>query len=148
MILYHRHSFNYYVRIMGFMRAKVVARILSRMGHWREDREILSTNQMVELRGNRDPGVWDAHYAGFLEQGWRYLSARRFIHHCTDGPSCPLAYTFTRREVMDAFHAFSRVDTRVAHLPFGQYTHGWFPRRLERWLAPCLGWYLVVFARK
>ena len=71
-----------------------------------------------------------------------------FRHHCTDGPSCPVAYTFTRREAIDAFSAFSRVDTKVAHLPLGQYTRGWFPRRLERQLASRLGWYLVVFARK
>jgi SAM-dependent methyltransferase len=147
-MLYHKHSFNYYVRIMGFMRAKVVLRILSRIGHWREDRTEMSLDQMVELRGNRDRRVWNAHYAGFLEQGWRYLGARSFVHHCTDGPTCPLAYTFTRREAENAFSAFSRVDTKVAHLPFGQYTHGLFPRRLERQLASRLGWNLVVFAHK
>lgn len=147
-MLYHKRSFNYYVRIMGFMRARVVLTILSRIGHWRDDRVKLSLDQPVELRGNRDRRVWNAHYAGFLEQGWRYLGARSFVHHCTDGPACPLAYTFTRREAMNAFSAFSCVDAKVAHLPFGQYTHGWFPRRLERWLAPHLGWNLVVFAHK
>ena len=76
MMVYHRHSFNYYVRILGFMRAKVVATICSRVGRWREDRAMLARDQMVELRGNRDRGVWDVHYSGFLEQGWRYLGAR------------------------------------------------------------------------
>ena len=52
-MVYHRHSFNYYVRILGFMRAKVVATILSRVGRWREDRAMLARDQMVELRGNR-----------------------------------------------------------------------------------------------
>lgn len=147
-MLYHKRSFNYYVRIMGLMRAKVVFRILSRIGHWREDREVWSLDQMVRVRGNSSRDVWNAHYAGFLERGWRYLGARSFIHHSTDGPSCPIAYVFTRAEAENAFSAFSHVDTRVAHLPFGQYTRGWFPRRFERRLAPRLGWNLVVFARK
>ena len=104
----------------------------------------MSRDQTGELRGNRDRRVWNAHYAGFLEQGWRYLGARSFVHHCTDGPTCPSGVHLHSARGENAFSAFSRVDTKVAHLPFGQYTHGLLPRRLERQLAPYLGWNLVV----
>src|SRR5205085_8502598 len=38
-MLYHRHSFNYYARILGYMRARVLLRILRRAGRWAADRQ-------------------------------------------------------------------------------------------------------------
>jgi hypothetical protein len=38
-MLYHRHSFNYYDRIMTAMRLRVLLSILNRAGRWRADRE-------------------------------------------------------------------------------------------------------------
>ena len=54
-MLYHKHSFNYFVRIMTYMRLRVLLKILSRVGNWKRDREPLATNQMVGLRGNQNP---------------------------------------------------------------------------------------------
>src|SRR5207248_8707048 len=34
-MLYHKSSFNYYARIMIYMRARLLLKILSRFGHWK-----------------------------------------------------------------------------------------------------------------
>src|SRR5207253_5671623 len=96
-MLYHKNSFNYYVRIMLYMRARVLLKILSRFGNWSEDRKKLNTGATVGVRGNQRPEVWDIHYQNFLKSGWPYLKAQNFVHRCTDGPECPIAFAYTKR---------------------------------------------------
>jgi len=57
-MLYHKNSFNYYVRIMLYMRVRVLLKILSRFGRWAEDREKLTADTIVGVRGNQRPEVW------------------------------------------------------------------------------------------
>jgi SAM-dependent methyltransferase len=147
-MLYHKHSFNYYVRILGYMRIRLLLKILSRCGRWRQDREKLRGVSMLSLRGNQTSRIWDAHYKNFLEKGWSYLSSGQFVHHCTDGPECPLAYVFSRHDVRRLFSKFRNVRTKVAHFPLGQYLGGRFPRGLERALASRMGWVLLIDAEK
>jgi ubiquinone/menaquinone biosynthesis C-methylase UbiE len=145
-MLYHKGSFNYVVRIMTHMRLRLLLKIFSRLGRWEGDRKQLS-DERTGLRGNQDRKVWDIHYANFLREGWSYLSASRFVHHCTDGPECPIAFAYNRREARQLFAKFRDVELKVAHFPLRRY-RSWIPFGLEKWLAPKLGWYLFIFARK
>ncbi len=144
-MLYHRRSFNYLVRIQGYLRARVLLKILSRIGRWASDRQKIHPPEGV--RGNAHPRVWDLHYRNFLSHGWRYLRARNFAHHATDGPECPVAHAFSRAEAAALFSQFASVRMEVAHLPISRYW-SWFPRPLERPLARWLGWYLFLFVQK
>jgi ubiquinone/menaquinone biosynthesis C-methylase UbiE len=146
-MLYHKHSFNYWVRIMTYMRLRLLAHILARIGRWDGDRKKASADSLVGVRGNQDRRVWDLHYQGFLKEGWSYLRASNFIHHCTDGPECPVAYAFSKSEARRLFSRFATVETKVAHFPLRKYSR-WIPFGLEKFLAPMLGWYLFIYARK
>jgi 2-polyprenyl-3-methyl-5-hydroxy-6-metoxy-1,4-benzoquinol methylase len=146
-MLYHRHSLNYYGRILGYMRARLVAEILARP--WRAARSRTAGAAQSGLRGNTAPEVWDVHYRNFRRRGWSYLRADTFTHHCTDGPDCPYAYVFDRREVARLFSAFTAIRTRVAHLPLNKYPlTKWVPRSVERKLGAALGWHLQIRAVK
>jgi len=48
-MLYHRHSFNYYVRILGYMRTRMLLKVASRFRQWEADRRRAATH--VELAG-------------------------------------------------------------------------------------------------
>ncbi len=146
-MLYHKRSFNYLVRIMSYMRLRVVFKILSQAGCWSLDREKASTGTLRGVRGNQDSQVWDIHYQNFLAEGWSYLRARNFVHHCTDGPECPIAFAFTKVEAQRLFRKFRDVETIPAHFPLTKYSRR-IPFGVEKLLARKLGWYLFVFARK
>jgi ubiquinone/menaquinone biosynthesis C-methylase UbiE len=146
-MLYHKHSFNYYVRILAYMRLRAFLKICSRLGSWKTDREQIRSDLMTGVRGNQDRKVWEIHYRNFLMEGWSYLRARNFVHHCTDGPECPIAFTFSKREACRLFVKFPSVKMKVAHLPLKKYC-GRFPLTIEKSLASRLGWYLFIFAEK
>jgi ubiquinone/menaquinone biosynthesis C-methylase UbiE len=146
-MLYHKHSFNYYLRIMTYMRARVLLHILGRAGHWNRDREQLKADELTGLRGNQDRRVWQVHYHNFLKEGWQYLRADNFVHHCTDGPECPVARAFSKREAAELFRKFGNVETTVAHFPLKKYRR-WLPFSLEKMLASRIGWYLFIYANK
>lgn len=146
-MLYHKRSFNYFIRIMMYMRARVLLKILPRFGNWERDRASLKSGEMVGVRGNRKPEVWDLHYRNFLKSGWSYLKAKNFVHHCTDGPECPIAFAFTEAEARRLFAKFKSVTTRIAHFPLRRYNSR-IPFGLEKFLAEKMGWYLFVFATK
>jgi hypothetical protein len=58
---------------------RVLLKIMARIGKWSVDRK--GTNTRLEIRGNYHCLRWQMHYDHFLEQGWRYLAARNFVHH-------------------------------------------------------------------
>jgi SAM-dependent methyltransferase len=148
-MLYNKRSFNYLVRIMGYMRLRVLWRIASRAGRIESDRAKLASAEAIGLRGNADEEVWSIHYQNFLRQGWSYLGAARFVHHATDGPECPYAFAYTESEVREMFSRFSEVEVQLAHFPLRKYRSGRIvPLFVERWLASIAGWYLMISARK
>lgn len=148
LMLYHRHSFNYYARIMTYMRLRLLIRIASRVGRLSDDRAH-AKGQLKGIRGNYDASVWQVHYENFLHTGWPYLRAENFVHHATDGPECPFAFVFTKRSVSRIFHQFRDVQTKVAHFPLRKYSIGkWIPFSVERQLSSRLGWYLFVYLTK
>lgn len=146
-MLYHKGSFNYHIRIMVYMRLRVLLKVLLRAGSWKRDRERVRSATLSGLRGNEDRHVWEVHYENFLREGCAYLKARNFVHHCTDGPECPVAYAFSRNEAHELFRKFASVKTKVAHFPLRRY-RTWIPFALEKWLALKIGWYLFIFAEK
>ncbi|MEW6161362.1 MAG: class I SAM-dependent methyltransferase [Verrucomicrobiota bacterium] len=146
-MLYHKRSFNYYFRIMLYMRLRVLAKILSRFSRWKEDRAAACSANLSGVRGNQTRQVWEIHYQNFLRDGWAYLRADRFVHHGTDGPECPFAFAFTRGEASQLFQGFADIQFKVAHFPLRRYWSR-FPLGLEKMLASWLGWYLFIYARK
>jgi len=146
-MLYHKHSFNYYIRIMTQMRLRVLLKILSRAGRWSRDREEAAAALRRGVRGNEDRRIWGIHYQNFLRDGWSYLRAGNFVHHCTDGPECPVAYALTSTEAKALFARFRKVRTTVAHLPLRKYCQA-IPMGAEKFLARKMGWYLFIFADK
>jgi SAM-dependent methyltransferase len=148
-MLYHRHSFNYYVRILGFMRARALLEVLRRRARWDADRRAAASTALQGVRGNQSRQVWDIHYRNFLRQGWRYFAARNFVHHCTDGPECPFAFVYSAREARQLFRQFRSVRTSVGHFPLNKYLGTRRrPLAVERLLARTLGWHLLIEARK
>jgi ubiquinone/menaquinone biosynthesis C-methylase UbiE len=148
-MLYHKHSFNYYVRIMICMRLRVLFKVMSRLGRWKNDQDMILSRPPSGLRGNQNQKVWEIHYHNFLKNGWSYLRAKNFIHHCTDGPECPVAYAFSKAEARRVFSIFRDVRMKVAHFPLNKYPFvNTLPFAVEKFLAPKLGWYLFIFATK
>jgi len=145
-MLYHKHSFNYYIRIMTYMRLRVLFKILLRAGGWHRDRRAFA-DSLRGVRGNQNCQIWEIHYRNFLHQGWSYLRAANFVHHCTDGPECPVAYAFTSTEAKALFSRFRDVHTTVAHFPLTKYSKR-IPFGVEKFLARRMGWYLFIFANK
>ncbi len=147
-MLYHRSSFNYHIRIMAYMRLRLLLRILLRTGRWKRDRMTME-HGVVGLQGNSDRRIWDLHYRGFLRNGFGSLSRGQFVHHATDGPECPFAHVYTRREVGLLFSRFATLRFTVAHFPVRRFPLGRFvPIGIERLLARILGWYLFIDATK
>jgi ubiquinone/menaquinone biosynthesis C-methylase UbiE len=148
LMLYHKHSFNYYVRILTYMRLRVLWQIVKHTNRLARDRAEL-TRELKGVRGNTSPSVWQVHYENFLRTGWSYLSASNFVHHATDGPECPFAHAYTRKQIQELFHNFSGVHTTTAHFPLRKYPAiRWLPLRLERQVASIMGWYLIIFLSK
>jgi 2-polyprenyl-3-methyl-5-hydroxy-6-metoxy-1,4-benzoquinol methylase len=146
-MLYHRYSFNYYVRILGYMRARLILEILRRgvRTHGGES----AADEVAGVRGNDSARVWDIHYGNFSKHGWRYLTARHFVHHCTDGPECPYAYTYSKRGAARLFASFTSVEAKLGHFPINKYVGGrLIPRAVERLLAQTWGWHLLLRATK
>jgi ubiquinone/menaquinone biosynthesis C-methylase UbiE len=148
-MLYHRNSFNYYVRMLGYMRARVLLKIMSRFGHWDSDRRRSASGRLRGVRGNASEKVWEIHYENFLARGWSYLKGSNFAHHCADGPECPRAYTYSSQDATRLFASFRSIDISVAHFPLNKYPGGQFiPRAAERFIAKWVGWHLLIRATK
>ena len=148
-MLYHKRSFNYYIRIMLYMRLKVLLKIASKASRWKRDRQRLVNRPIVGVRGNQNREIYNLHYENFLKSGFAYLTSKNFIHHCTDGPECPIAFAFSKTEARHLFARFRNVRTKVAHFPIRKYSpRGCVPMALERLLASTMGWYLFIFAEK
>lgn len=101
------------------------------------------------MRGNQNLRTYEIHHMNFLRQGWSYLKASVFSHHCTDGPECSYAYVFSIKEVKKIFSDFSDLETKVAQFPIRKYkVMRWFPFWLEKLIAFRLGWCLILYAKK
>ncbi|ACF15163.1 Methyltransferase type 11 [Chloroherpeton thalassium ATCC 35110] len=148
-MLYHKNSFNHYIRILGYMRLRLLIKILQRIGRWDVDRKKIAGKELSKFRGNEGSYIWELHYENFLTYGWAYLKPENFVHHCTDGPECPYAYVYSKTDIKSLFSQFKELSFTVAHFPLKKYSFGKFiPLALEKSLAPTMGWYLFIYAKK
>ncbi len=148
-MLYHKCSFNYYFRILLYMRLKVFLKIMTRIGRWDADRKNMDNNQLHGLQDNKDLSIYQLHYLNFLRKGWRYLTPKEFVHHCTDGPECPYAYVYSKKDINKLFSDFSEIKTKVGHFPLRKHKiTSWVPFFIEKYIAFKLGWNLIIYAKK
>lgn len=138
-MLYHRHSFNYAVTIMGVRRLLAASLLLpggtaAAAKMTREDRHV--------LEGHRE--LLRAH-------GLRYLRDRQlFLSNNTDRPGNPLSKVYSRAEATSLFGQFALVTTEVRHMNLRLYPGGAFVERsrLGQALGQRFGWHLYVQAQK
>lgn len=130
-MLYHKNSFNYYIRIMIIMHLVIFLYILAR----------------PTLPSKFRWTILEQHYINYLKTGKKYFCPEEFLNHCTDGPQCPVARAFTRDEVKKLFSQFNNLQFRVAHFPLKKYAKV-MPLWFEKFLAKNFGWYLFVYGKK
>lgn len=149
LMLYNKNSFNYYIRIMGYMRLRLILKIFTEKIIPRRQEYAKSESEIHGIRGNQTNKIWDIHYQNFLRRGWQYLKPYNFVHHCTDGPECPYAYVYTKNDLRHQLKMFSNIRFKVAHFPLRKYKIGkLLPFKFEKFLSSKLGFYLLVFAKK
>lgn len=131
-MLYNKSSFNYYARIQFYMRIRVLTYLLLRA--------------FLPERGRK--GELESHYNNYRKIGKKYLSFNEFPHHCSDGPECPIAHSFTKKEITELFrNYFTDLSFKVAHFPIHNTIND-FPLSIERKIASRLGWYLFIYGKK
>ncbi len=138
-MLYHRHSLNYYVTIMGIRRA--LAGILLVPGVARP---------IARLTGERAE-LLDAHRSLLRRYGLRYvLDSGLFLSNNTDGPGNPLSKVYSRAEAVRLFARYRRVTTAVRYLNLRLYPGGLRLARtsLAAAIERQIGWHLYVEAVK
>ena len=129
LMLYHRHSLKYHVRILGYLRARVL---------------LYALTQAL----GRGPNDLEPHRERLLRRGGRSLRWDEFVRHYTDGPTCPLARGYSRSEARALLSPwFDELEFEVAHFPLAKVL-GTFPCALEGAIARRLGWYLFVYGRR
>jgi ubiquinone/menaquinone biosynthesis C-methylase UbiE len=135
-MIYNRSSINYYLEIM-FLRKlfrwllypAFMPKFLSRL--LRLDRNKLETHRRILLSK-------------------RNVTKQEWISMNTDGPECPLAKVYNKREALKLFDKFSDVRTEIwffdrSHWPFiGRI----MPNSMTKWLGSHWGWHRIVYGRK
>ena len=136
LMVYNRTSINYYIEIMFLrkllrhaLRPRFMPRLLARVTGLPE---------------------WklDGHRQVLVEKG--RLSKQAWISMNTDGPFCPLAKVYGRREAAELLRSFGQVRQEVwefnsDHWPvLGKL----LPMRVERAIGRLWGWHRVVYGTK
>lgn len=126
-MLYAKGSFNYWIRIQLYFRARL----------WFE----LLKNKL----GGNSKGDWALHVKNYRKEGSDYLSWKNFPHRCTDGPDCTIANIYYQREMISLLEnaGFEIEKMKKAHFPVG----GQFPA-LERFVGRIIGFHQIIWARK
>lgn len=130
-MLYHKNSFNYYIRILLIHRLIALGYVLLR--------------SFIPNKFRK--GAFERHYRIFKNFGARYFRASEFVNHCTDGPECPFAKVYSKRSARKLFSSFVNLNFYVRHFPLTSY-FSWMPISFERFLAKRMGWYLFIFGDK
>jgi len=135
-MVYNRASINYYVEIM-FLR--------------RLFRLLLYPSAMPRLLAKlMDVPEWKlAGHQRRLKAG-RRLSADEWVSMNTDGPHCPLAKVYNRREAAELFRRFQDVRQEVwefnsDHWPLIRTV---IPASVERAIGRIWGWHRIIYGRK
>lgn len=135
-MVYNRSSINYYIEIM-FLRKlfryalylPFMPTLLARLTGF--DRKKLETHQR-------------------LLHGEKKLTKTEWISMNTDGPNCPLAKVYSKKEAQILFNSFDEVHTQAyffdrSHWPvLGKI----FPNSFYHWLGSRWGWHRVILGKK
>lgn len=138
-MVYHRHSLNYYVSIMGFRRAAALTLLIP--GPDAVWSSLLGESRQI-LAGHRDL---------LRKHGLRYLTdGGLFLSNNTDGPGNPYSRVYSRAELRELMGDFAGVELAVRHLnlrllPSGErLAH----TALGTTLAKRAGWHIYARGRK
>lgn len=135
-MLYNRNSINYYLEIMflrkvfrAFLRPKFMPRLLS----------AITGFERSKLEGHRE-----------ILLKSRKLSKEQWISMNTDGPFCPLARVYNRKEAADLFKEFgdARQDVWEFNSDHWSFLGKLIPLSLERWMGRKWGWHRMIYGQK
>jgi ubiquinone/menaquinone biosynthesis C-methylase UbiE len=135
-MVYNRSSINYYIEIMflrKFFRQILYPRFMPRL-----------LSKLLRLDFNK----LETHREMLLSK--RNVTKQEWISMNTDGPDCPLAKVYNRREALELFGRFSDVQTEVwffdrSHWPFiGRV----LPNSMTNWLGRHWGWHRIICGLK
>lgn len=136
-MLYHRDSYNYRINISLLRRAGV--HLLRVPG---------GVKVVHLLTGEAEDALQE--HARRLHKEAEYLSSEEFLSQNTDGAGNPLARVYSRKEALELFKDFSRVELQTYFL-----NKKWLPvlgmilpRSIESKLASRWGWHLWIYATK
>jgi SAM-dependent methyltransferase len=137
-MVYHRHSYNYYGNILLLRR--LGAMLLALPGGL----------ALARLATGESPKLLAAHREALRREGLAYLATQRFLTANTDGPWNPLSRVHSQSEARALFSGFRRVSTEVRYLNrrrlplLGRWLpESWHAAWSRRW-----GWHLYIFAEK
>jgi SAM-dependent methyltransferase len=133
-MLYNRSSINYYIEIMflrklfrwcllpAFMPGFLAA--VTGFDRWK-------------LEGHRE----------FLK---KRVTTEQWISMNTDGPFCPLARVYDRREASTLFKDFENVRQEVweFNVDHWSFIGKPIPRRISKWIGRRWGWHRMIYGRK
>lgn len=135
-MLYNRTSINYYVEIMFLRKAFRLMLLPSFMP------------RLVAGVAGFDRWKLEGHRKNLLERGWG--SKEEWVSMNTDGPYCPLAKVYNRREASELFQAFSNVRQEVwefneDHWPIVRSV---IPTKASRAIGRKWGWHRMIYGQK
>ena len=134
-MVYNRTSINYYIEIMFLrklfrlsLKSKKFTDFLARQGF---DKEKLYKHRNKYLKNSK-------------------ITKERWISMNTDGPDCPLAKVYNKKEVLKLFYKFENVKTEVWF--FNKYHWGplskIIPNNFAKFLGKRWGWHRVAYGLK
>jgi SAM-dependent methyltransferase len=133
-MLYNRSSINYYIEIM----------LLRKIFRWC----LLPAFMPGILAAATGFDRWKLD--GHREMLKKKITKEQWISMNTDGPFCPLARVYSRREAAVLFKDFENVrqevwEFNVEHWPFfGKI----LPDSVVKWIGRRWGWHRIIYARK
>jgi SAM-dependent methyltransferase len=135
-MIYNRPSINYYIEIM-FLRK--IFRLLLRPKFMPAMMSALTGFDRQKLEGHREILVKN-----------KKLSKAQWISMNTDGPFCPLARVYNKREAAGLFREFSEVRQEVWEFNSEHWSFlgKLIPQPLERAIGRKWGWHRMIYGTK
>lgn len=135
-MLYNKSSINYYVEIM----------FLRRLFRW-----LLLPNFMPGLLAaitGFDRWKLEGHHKILKER--KNMSKEEWISMNTDGPFCPLARVYSRKDAAELFRDLGNVRQEVweFNVEHWSFIGGAMPQSLVKWLGRHWGWHRMIYGQK
>jgi ubiquinone/menaquinone biosynthesis C-methylase UbiE len=135
-MLYNRSSINYYIEIM----------FLRKLFRWCLVPSFMPA-VLARLTGF-DQWKLEGHRKILMEK--KNLSKEEWISMNTDGPMCPLAGVYNRKEAADLFRDFGDVKQEVWEFNVEHWSliGRALPESVARWIGRQWGWHRMIYGRK